>query len=223
MIYRNLLLCITVIAYLTVQAYSLPSMLVDSNDLDWVGGSPGDPLDPSFVGETMDMPMDMELIQQAKAAGIIKESNPLYKSVSSPSPTYLGSTPPAGAGAQFDEPATADVPDQAERNVNITGPWSLDLVALDQPMRHLDLALVQNMDAILGHGVLAEGNNTQRVVASGSQAGGRLSLDVTPVGSMDLYKLDISTDSHTTGTYTAYSADGSTWSGDITGTASVGV
>ncbi len=198
-------------------------MLVGSNDLDWAGSSPGDPLDPSFVGETMDMPMDMELINEAKAAGIIKESNPLYKSVSSPSATYLGSTPPAGAGAESYEPTMADTSDQVAQNVNVTGPWSLDLIALDQILRHLDIALVQNKDAIIGHGVLTGGNDSQRVIASGFQTGDRLSLTVMPINNLDLYKLDLSLDLHTTGTYTAYSSSGATWSGDIAGTAPVGI
>lgn len=199
---------------------ALPPMLVGSNDLDWAGSDLGDPLDPSFVGETMDMPMDPELIIQARAAGIIKNSNRLYKTVSSPSATYLGSAPPEDTWSDESDPAT---PGEAAKRVNVTGAWSLDLIALDQILKHLNLALVQNRDAIIGYGTLNADNETHSIIASGSQEGGRLMLAVTPTDSQDLYKLDLSLDVHTTGTYIAYSASGLTWSGDIAGSAPIGI
>ncbi|MFB3764811.1 MAG: hypothetical protein ACE14P_06125 [Methanotrichaceae archaeon] len=192
-------------------------MLVDSNDFDWAGSEPGDPLDPSFVGETMDMPLDLELILQAKAAGIIKESNP--------SATYLGNTPPEDTsdGTVSDRSYTMDMPGEAIQDVNVTGPWSLDLIALDQIMKHLNLALVQNRDAIIGYGTLNADNETHKIIVSGLQEGGRLELAVMPVDSQDLYKLDLSLDVHTTGTYMAYSANGAAWSGDVAGSAPPGI
>ncbi len=221
MMYPKLLLCITIIAYFIAQAQALPPMLVDSNDLDWVGNSPGDPLDPSFVGETMSMPLDPDLIRKAKAAGIIKDANPLYRSPGGSGATYLG-TPFADTG--FDdtgsgEPGILDAPARAGQDVNVTGPWSLDLIALDQVLRHMDLSLAQNKDIVMGYGAVIGGDETQRVTASGSTSGGRLSLTVMPVDGLYLYKLDLSFDLHTDGTYTAYSAGGSTWTGDIEGTA----
>jgi hypothetical protein len=39
------------------------------------------------------------------------------------------------------------------------------------------------------------------------------------LGSLELYKLDLSLDSNTTGNYTAYSAGGATWSGKVSGIA----
>ena len=195
-------------------------MLVDSNDLDWVGESAGDPLDPSFVGETMSMPLDPELIQKARAAGIIKDANPPYRSTSGSGTTYLG-TP--FAGTELDETGMMEAPVQAGQNVNVTGAWSLDLIALDQILRHMDIALVQNKDVVMGYGAVIGGDDTQRVTASGSKTGNRLSLTVMPIDELYLYKLDLSFDLHTTGTYTAYSADGSIWSGDIEGTAPMGI
>jgi hypothetical protein len=222
MIFHKFLLCTAVIACLIIRVHAMPPMLVeDPNDLDWTGSSPGDPLDPGFVGETMDMPLDMDLVNEAKDAGIIKESNPLYKTAGKSSSTYLGSTPPAGA-----ESYDSALADTSSQNANVTGPWSLDLIALDQIMRHLSIALVQNNDAVIGYGVMSEGNDTagdERIVASGAEAGGRLNLNVMPIGSMDLYKLDLSLDLHTTGTYSAYSAGGDTWSGDVAGTAPLGI
>ncbi len=200
MMYHKLLLCIAIITYFMAQAQALPPMLVDSNDLDWVGESAGDPLDPSFVGETMSMPLDPELIQKAREAGIIKDDDSPHRSASA-----------------------TEAPAKAWQNVNVTGDWSLDLIALDQDMRHMDLTLAQNKDVVMGYGAVIGGNDTQRVTASGSNAGGRLSLTVMPVDELYLYKLDMSFDLHTTGTYTAYSTDGSTWSGDIAGTAPMGI
>lgn len=198
MVHHKLLLCIILFAYFTAQSQALPPMLVDSNDLDWVGDSPGDPLDPSFVGETMSMPLDPDLVRKAREAGIIKDENSL-----------------------FDEPGTGtqDAPAKAGQDVNVTGPWSLDLIALDQILKHMDLALTQNKDIVMGYGAIISSDETQRVTASGSTSGGRLSLTVVPIDGLYLYKLDLSFDLNTDGTYTAYSAGGSSWAGDIAGTA----
>jgi hypothetical protein len=200
-------------------------MLVDSNDLDWVGESVGDPLDPSFVGETMSMPLDPEIIQKAKKAGIIKDSESFYNPIIGSSSTYLGtpqiSQPESSGAADLSAQSSA----QSDQNINITGPWSLDLIALDQILRHMDLALVQNKDAVMGYGALVSGNDndTQRAIVSGSKTGDRLSLSVMLIDSLDLYRLDLSLDFHTTGTYIAYSTGGRMWSGDITGTAPLGI
>lgn len=223
--YHKLLLCITLIAYFLIQAQALPPMLVDSNDLDWVGESAGDPLDPSFVGETMSMPLDPDLIQKARKAGIIKDTNSPYGSASSGSTSSSGAlhlgTP--FADTEFSNSGMAETSAKIGQNMNVTGAWSLDLIALDQILRHIDLALVQHKDVVMGYGAMTSSNDTQKVTASGSNAGGRLSLTVMPVDNLYLYKLDLSFDLHTTGTYTAYSTDGSIWSGDIAGTAPMGI
>lgn len=215
-----------VIAYLAAQAHALPPMLVDSNSLDWTGSDVGDPLDPSFVGETMDMPMDQDTLLQAKALGIIMDStdsNSLYKEINNPSVTYLGSTPRGNAGSDRYVSDAANAPEDALQDVNVTGPWSLDLIALDQVMKHLNLALVQNKDAIIGYGTLSTDNETHKIIANGLQKGSRLALAVTPIDSKDLYQLDLSLDMHPIGTYTDYSASGEILSGDIAGSAPIGV
>jgi hypothetical protein len=61
MIYHKLLLCITIIAFFLLQA----------------NAEAADPLDPSQMGESMDMPLSQELINAAMKAGVITESNPL--------------------------------------------------------------------------------------------------------------------------------------------------
>jgi hypothetical protein len=119
----------------------------------------------------------------------------------------------------YDDAGAMDLTAQAGPILNVTGDWSLDLIALDQALRHMDLALVQNKDIVMGYGVITGGNDTQRVTASGSELGSRLILTVMPIDELYLYKLDLSLDLLTKGTYTAYSADGSIWSGEIAGTA----
>ncbi len=210
--YDKLPLIITAIAYILVQAHAQ----------DWGGAS--DPLSPNFVGETMSTGMDLELVQQAKDAGIIKENNPMYNSVSSPKVTYLG-TPPAGAEMDVSSDISPAInlaePGNAIENANVTGAWSLELTG--EITRHIDLSLKQNKDTVMGYGAMTGGNGTQRITASGSLAAGRIALTVMPVNSLDLYKLDLSIDSNTAGSYTAYSANGDTWSGDVTGAAPAGI
>src|SRR5512138_3690877 len=153
MMYYKLLLCMALITCFVAQVQALPPMLVDSNDLDWVGESAGDPLDPGFVGETMSMPLDPELIQKARDAGIIKDANadPQYGSASGSGVTHLG-TP--FASMEPDGTGMGEASAQAGQNVNVTGPWSLDLIALDQILRHMDLVLVQNKDVVMGYGAV---------------------------------------------------------------------
>jgi hypothetical protein len=222
MMHHRLLLCVIFTAYFVAQSQALPPMLVDSNDLDWVGETPGDPLDPGFVGETMSMPLDPDLVREAKEAGIIRDTNPLYRSPSGSGAAYGSGATYLGisfASTEYDEPGMVDAPAQAVQDVNVTGPWSLDLIALDQVLKHMDLALVQNRDVVMGYGAVISRDETQRVTASGSTSGDRLSLTVMPIDGLYLYKLYLALDFHTAGTYTAYSADGSTLTGDITGTA----
>ena len=204
------------VMHFAILAQALPPMLVDSNDLDWAGNSPGDPLDPSFVGETMSMPLDPELIQKAKDAGIIRDSGSPYNYRSGSGSINLGTPLP---GMKYGDAGTMDLTAQAGPSMNVTGDWSLDLISLDQALRHMDLDLVQNRDVVMGYGVLTGDSDAQRVTASGSESGGRLILTVMPVDKLHLYTLDLSLDLLTKGTYEAYSADGSIWSGDIAGTA----
>jgi hypothetical protein len=126
-------------------------------------------------------------------------------------------------GAEYGESGINDMTAQVGQNANVTGAWSLDLISLDEILRHLDIALVQNNDVVMGQGAMIGGNETSKVTASGLKAGNRLSLTIMPVDNLLLFKLDLSLDLHTTGTYTAYSEDGDIWSGDVAGTAPMGV
>lgn len=60
---------------------------------------------------------------------------------------------------------------------------------------------------------------TQGVTASGSLTGGMLRLTAMLADSLDLYRLNLSINTNTVGTYTAYSIRGATWSGDVSGSA----
>lgn len=201
-------------------------LLVDSyrpgSDLSFIG----DYLDPSFVGESMSMPLPIEFLQEARDAGIIKGSNPLDQSLASDTGSYpeTSDSDLSSSERSLSGPVPAEASSGASQivsDVNVTGPWSVDLGG--QKSRHLDLTLTQNRDTVMGYGAMTSGNDTIRVTASGSIDGSNLNLAVMPADSLDVYKLSLSLNSHTTGTYTAYSAGGETWSGDVTGTASLSV
>ena len=185
MIYHKLLLSITVIAFFLVQA----------------NAEPGDPLNPSQLGESMSMPLPQELIQDARNAGVITESNPLYKSDSKQPGFSVVPPPEADADNSLD-------------NVNVTGAWSFDLKG--KAPEQMKLYLIQNEDVVMGQGVINRGNGTENATASGSISGEKMSLTVMPVGVSNLYKLNLSLSTLAAGTYTAYMADGSSRSGEVT-------
>ena|GEM_PF-4261923 len=105
--------------------------------------------------------------------------------------------------------------------IDVTGAWSLDLQG--KTSRHLGLDLIQNKEAIMGSVTVESNDGIQKVTASGSLDGKRLGLALMPVGSLDLYKLDLSLDPETTGSYTSYSSTEASWSGDASGTAPKGI
>lgn len=149
--YHKLLLGITIIAFFLFQA----------------NAESADPLDPSQMGESMGMPLSQELINAAMKAGVITESNPLYKSD--------GNQP----GFSVLPPIETDA-DNSLDNVNLTGAWTLDLKG-DAP-EQMKLYLIQNEDVVMGQGVINRGNKTENATASGSISGQKLSLTVMPVG-----------------------------------------
>ena len=185
MIYHKLLLSITVIASFLVQA----------------NAEPGDPLNPSQLGESMSMPLPQELIQEAWNAGVIMESNPLYRS-DSKQPGFSVLPPPETDA------------DNSLYNVNVTGAWSFDLKG--KAPEQMKLYLIQNEDVIMGQGVINTGNGTENATASGSISGEKMSLIVMPVGLSNLYKLNLSLSTLAAGTYTVYMDDGSSRSGEVT-------
>ncbi|MDD4652106.1 MAG: hypothetical protein PHQ34_07725 [Methanothrix sp.] len=106
---------------------------------------------------------------------------------------------------------------QESASVNVTGPWSFDL--LGKPAEKMKLYLTQNEDSISGSGIITQGMESKKATASGCISGDRMSLNVTPEGSFDRYGLNLSFSSLAGGTYTACLADGSCRSGKATFTA----
>lgn len=201
MIHYRLFLCTTVIAYFLIQADALPPMLMNDNSLGSAGGMAGDPLDPDQLGESMSNQMPPEFIQEAIKAGVITETNPLYK------PDSERASKPAGAQSEAEA-------DNSLNGVNVTGTWSFDLNGtVPEKMK---LYLVQNKNMILGQGAVNSVNGTQKATASGSISGEKMALNVTTVGASNLYRLDLSLSALTSGTYTAYLADGDRRSGKVT-------
>ena len=191
MIYHKLLLSITFIAFFLAQA----------------NAQPGDPLDPNQLGESMSMPMSQELIQEARNAGVITESNPSSESDCKQLSLSVAPQPEAGADNSLNNV-----------NVNVTGAWSFDLKG--KALEQMKLYLIQNKDLVIGQGVINRENETENATASGSISGEKMSLTVIPVGVSNLYKLNLSLSSMDGGTYNAYMADGSSRSGQVTYTVS---
>ncbi len=196
----------------------------------------GDPLSPGMLGEGMDMPMPLDLVDKAVKAGVIKSASQVYgSSQSGIQPVNLG-TPSAdtlGASAtladagidatQTDATGTAGpinagqtAAQAADAEQNLSG--TLSLVLQDSATRYLNLALVQNGDAVTGRGDLTAGGSTQEVAASGLVAGGTLDLTVTPAESSDLLKLNLQAEGNTLkGSYSIQSDSGETASGTAVG------
>ena len=86
---HELLLYITVIAFLIIQAQARPAMLVNSYSVDSFDDSAGDPLDPSILGESMSMPLPLEMIHAAINAGIVKDSKAPQRHTKSHSERFL--------------------------------------------------------------------------------------------------------------------------------------
>lgn len=105
-------------------------------------------------------------------------------------------------------------PSQEPVSLNVTGAWSFDLMG--KTPEKVKLYLTQNEEAISGSGIITQGKESKKVIASGCISGDRMSLAVAPEGSLDQYRLNLSFSSLAAGTYTACLADGSCRSGKTT-------
>ena len=107
----------------------------------------------------------------------------------------------------------------------VSGNWSFELndSTNGSALKEVSLALNESEHVILGYGSITEENNTQQVTASGSEDGDRLDLNLTTLGTVNLYKLSLTRNGDfAAGEYSAYSADGQSWTGSAKGTKSVG-
>jgi hypothetical protein len=105
-----------------------------------------------------------------------------------------------------------------------SGNWSFVLndSTNNSKLKEVALALTESDHVIFGYGSIAEGNDTQQVTASGLEDGNRLNLNLTTIGSVNLYTLSLTTNGDSAaGEYRAHSADGQSWTGNATGAKSV--
>ena len=127
---------------------------------------------------------------------------------------------------------------------DFSGRWSFDMV--EDTARSLDLVLYQRVDLVFGRGVLGTSDgragsgspedrgiesmidwlnqppsaksSASEAAASGTVVGGSMRLDVVSLDSVALYRFDlILTEDQVAGGYIAYGSDGSSWSGNVTG------
>jgi hypothetical protein len=112
----------------------------------------------------------------------------------------------------------------AIKAVTASGNWSFVLndSTNGSALKEVALALNESDHVVFGYGNIAEGNNTQQVTASGLEDGNRLDLNLTTLGTVNLYVLSLNMNGDSAaGEYRAHSADGQSWTGNATGTKSV--
>lgn len=109
-------------------------------------------------------------------------------------------------------------------NPQAAGSWSVTLsdgTSSDPEACTVDLILFQSGDLVFGHGTARTIDRTELVSAVGSIATGSMSLDLISSEPAEIYRLTLDTGkSPATGSYTAYSSQGDSWSGDASAEAS---
>ena len=106
----------------------------------------------------------------------------------------------------------------------VSGNWSFELndSTNERARKEVSLALNESDHVVLGYGSIMEGNNTQQVTASGLEDGNRLDLNLTTLGTVNIYMISLTiSDDSAAGEYRAHSSDGQSWTGSATGTKSV--
>jgi hypothetical protein len=99
---------------------------------------------------------------------------------------------------------------------NASGTWSLRLN--DSIQREVALALFQEGNSIYGAGSMRESNKTYELSASGIVQEEAISLDITTQQPIMLYKLSLNlSGDNVSGKYSAVSASGNKWTGDVEG------
>ena len=95
---------------------------------------------------------------------------------------------------------------------SIAGNWSFRL--RDSKNRDLALTLLQSGNAISGTGTINDGEDTQKVTASGMVQGDQLNLNASSSGNINLYQMVLSTDGNSaSGEYRAFPTSGEPWIG----------
>jgi hypothetical protein len=112
----------------------------------------------------------------------------------------------------------------ATEAITASGNWSFVLndSTKGSALKEVALALDESDHVVFGYGNITEENNTQQVTASGLEDGNRLDLNLTTLGTVNLYMLSLNMNGDSAaGEYMAHSAGGQSWTGNATGTKSV--
>ena len=95
---------------------------------------------------------------------------------------------------------------------SVAGNWSFRL--RDSKNRDLALTLLQSGNAVSGIGMINDGNNSQKVTASGMIQGDQLNLNASSSGNINLYQMVLSTNGNSaSGKYRAFPTSGEPWIG----------
>ena len=94
--------------------------------------------------------------------------------------------------------------------ISVAGNWSFRL--RDRKNRDLALTILQSGNAVSGTGTINDGEETQKVTASGSIQGDQLNLNTSSSGTVNLYQIVLSTNGDSaTGKYRAFPISGEPW------------
>jgi hypothetical protein len=125
----------------------------------------------------------------------------------------------SGEGIQYQTASTTNAAQttssQADAGLqasSVAGNWSFRL--RDSKNRDLALTLLQSGNAISGTGTINDGEDTQKVTASGMVQGDQLNLNASSSGNINLYQMVLSTNGNTaSGKYRAFPTSGEPWIG----------
>jgi hypothetical protein len=104
----------------------------------------------------------------------------------------------------------------AASSARVAGLWSFELN--DTTQKYAVITILQNGDELSGEGSLREGNDTLKTAVSGSLQADKMNLVITTLGTISQYKLALGLSGDSAiGNYTAFSADGDSWTGSADG------
>jgi len=107
---------------------------------------------------------------------------------------------------------TSSQADAGLQATSVAGNWSFRL--RDSKNRDLALKLLQSGNAISGTGIINDGEDTQKVTASGSIQRDNLNLNASSSGNINLYQMVLSTNGNSaSGKYRAFPTSGEPWIG----------
>jgi len=96
--------------------------------------------------------------------------------------------------------------------ISVAGNWSFRL--RDSKNRDLVLSLLQSGNAVSGTGMINDGNDSQKVTASGVIQGDQFNLNASSSGTINLFQMVLSTNGNTaSGKYRAFPTSGEPWIG----------